>query len=423
MHVGTDISDALPEAIRQNKKKSNLFGNGYENGGRVTTGCSQKGRIWSYRIAYDLAEWIEWCHRVGAKLVDETISTEQVFSGVILPRPLTERPKLVPVVIEWPEEFLLRSEDVIRIEIDGEAVPLYEASLDILDFTDDGPIRFRVTAGAKLADYQVRFRGESVEFERERGFEAFVLTNRRRRSLTEWFRRETPVIRFANGASLEHNELYELPPTPDRRPFDRDRIETLDWSGINLRKESQTTAKHPDSIQRRVIETVLAPAYDPHFEIVFDDDGAGEAADIVCVRVVGNRVLVHLYHCKFSKDATAGARVDDLYAVCGQAQRSIHWRGDVEALLRHLRHRDELRRKAAAKAGTAYVTRFERGDANTVQAILRKLPHLVPEFRIFVVQPGLSRAKAITSQLELLAGTEAYLKETFGIAMTVYASQ
>ena len=191
---------------------------------------------------------------------------------------------------------------------------------------------------------------------------------------------------------------------------------------MNIRKESQTALKHPDSIQRRVLDTILDPAYDPHFEIVFDDDGAGEAADVVCVRIAGNRVLVHLYHCKFSKEATPGARVDDLYAVCGQAQRSIHWRGNVEALLRHLRHRDELRRKAAAKAGASFVSRFERGDANVVQAILRRLSHLVPEFRIFVVQPGLSRAQAITSQLELLAVTEAYLQETFGIAMTVYAS-
>jgi selenocysteine-specific elongation factor len=34
-----------PDAIRQDEKKSNPFGNGCENGPRVTTGCSQKGRI------------------------------------------------------------------------------------------------------------------------------------------------------------------------------------------------------------------------------------------------------------------------------------------------------------------------------------------------------------------------------------------
>ncbi|GJD98716.1 MULTISPECIES: DEAD/DEAH box helicase [Methylobacterium] len=422
MHVGADISDALPEATRENKKKSNLFGSGFENGGRVTAGCSQKGRVWSYRIAYDLAEWIEWCHQVGAKLVDDTISTARVFDGVILPKPAKERPPHVPIVIEWPEAFLERPEDLIQVEIDGTSVPFFEASLDIVDFTDTGPIRFRVAAGDKIANYVLVFRGESVEFVPDSGFEAELSTGRRRRTLTEWFRLESPVVRFANGASLEHNELYELPASADRRPYDRDRIVALDWTGVDIRKESQTQAKLADSIQRHMLDLVLDPAHDPHFEIVFDDDDAGEAADIVCIRVVGNRFVVHLYHCKYSSAATAGARVDDLYAVCGQTQRSVRWRGDVEGLLLHLRHRDELRRKHAERRGTAFVTRFERGDAKVLQELARKLPFLVPEFRISIVQPGLSRADAGTGQLELLAVTETYLKETYGIAMEVIAS-
>lgn len=422
MHVGTDISDALPEALRQNKKKSNLFSNGYENGVRVTAGCSQKGRMWSYKIAYDLSEWIEWCHHIGAKLIDDRISTEDVFRNVILPRPLTERPALVPLVVEWPDDFLSRSEDVIQVEIDGEAVPFFEAGLDVLDFTREGPIRFRVAVGTKIADYEVRFTSESVEYEPVRAFEAHVTVGRRRRSLGEWFRQESPIIRFENGAFLEHNELYELPPTAQRQPFDRARIQTLDWSGVDLKKESQKSEKRADSIQRRTLDTILAPAFDPQFEIIFDDDDSGEAADIVCMRVTGNRLVVHFYHCKYSKEASPGARVDDLYAVCGQAQRSVYWRGRVDELLLHLRHRDDMRRKRAEKAGKAFVTRFERGDIKTLQAISRKLPLLRPEFRIFVVQPGISVAKADMAQLELLGVTEAYLAETYAISMGVIAS-
>lgn len=143
---------------------------------------------------------------------------------------------------------------------------------------------------------------------------------------------------------------------------------------------------------------------------------------MVCVQVAGNRVLVHLYHCKFLKEAASGARVDDLYAVCGQTQRSINWRGDVEALLRHLRHRDKLRRKAAARAKTPYVTRFEREDANPFHGIFAAAPASGAGVSYLVVQLDLSRARAITSQLELLAVSKAYLQETFGIAMTVYAS-
>lgn len=98
------------------------------------------------------------------------------------------------------------------------------------------------------------------------------------------------------------------------------------------------------------------------------------------------------------------------------ATRAASWlseRGEyapaLGGLLLPLRHRDELRRKYAERRGTAFVPRFERGNAKVLQELARKLPFLVPEFRISIVQPGLSRVDAGTGQLELLAVTETYL--------------
>ena len=135
-----------------------------------------------------------------------------------------------------------------------------------------------------------------------------------------------------------------------------------------------------------------------------------------------DRLLVHLYHCKFSGGDRPGSRVEDLYAVCGQAQRSVGWRGDVGGLLMRLRRRDDVRRRRAERAGQPFVTRFERGDASDLRAMVRRLPNLRPEFSVSIVQPGLSRALASASQLELLAVTESYLKGTYGIPLRVHAS-
>jgi hypothetical protein len=93
-----------------------------------------------------------------------------------------------------------------------------------------------------------------------------------------------------------------------------------------------------------------------------------------------------------------------------------------DRFFRHFRRERRLERMGLIGQNASRQSPIAPTYRNAVQGILRKLPHLVPEFRIFVVQPGLSRARAITSQLELLAVTEAYLQETFGIAMTVYAS-
>jgi hypothetical protein len=124
-----------------------------------------------------------------------------------------------------------------------------------------------------------------------------------------------------------------------------------------------------------------------------------------------------LFHCKFSKGDKPGSRVEDLYTVCGQAQRSVYWKGDVGGLIDHLRYRESAR---VSKHGGS---RFELGDLSRLAEMARQVPYLTPEFKIFIVQPGLSRSQATTNQLELLAVTELYLQETYAIELGVIASQ
>lgn len=300
LHVGSDITDTLPEALRLNKRKTSLFAHGYEDGMRVTVGCSQKGRVWSMSTAEDLASWVEWCHAVGAKLRDETISTGDVFKNVILPVDVTERPALVALLIDWPEEFLKRSEDAILVTIDGEQAPFFDTELQIIDFTADAPIRFRVLTPGKIADYEVRFTDDGVIYVPTGAFDAQIRIGRPTRSLGDWFRKEPPAIRFENGGYLEGSELFVPPVGAGRTPFDRSRIEAWDWAGVDITKESQHVEKRADSIQRHLLDRLLAETTADEFPIIFDDDGAGEAADVVCIGVRDGRLVVRLYHCKFA---------------------------------------------------------------------------------------------------------------------------
>src|SRR5690606_13358793 len=48
MRVGTDIEEALSIAEQQRGQKAFVFGSGYDEGDKITLGCSYKGRIWSY---------------------------------------------------------------------------------------------------------------------------------------------------------------------------------------------------------------------------------------------------------------------------------------------------------------------------------------------------------------------------------------
>lgn len=236
-----------------------------------------------------------------------------------------------------------------------------------------------------------------------------------RRSLVEWFNEDPPIIHFANGDFLVFNELFELPRGPERVSFDAAKISAWDWKGVNLKKESQGPEKDTASIQRHVIKRTLDGTFGKP-DIVFDGDGSGEVADIVAIARSDDKLTVDPFHLKFSGEDTPGARIGDLYEVCGQAQKCIHWREDPKRMLRHLLHQEEAR----LNAGKA--SRFERGDRADVQRLLNAMRTMAVEFRIYIVQPGLSKAKMAAAFLDVLNATETFLQETYSMPLRVVTS-
>jgi len=108
--------------------------------------------------------------------------------------------------------------------------------------------------------------------------------------------------------------------------------------------------------------------------------------------------------------------VEDLYVVCGQAQRSVHWKGDPSRLCKHLRLREQRR------IGNGRNSRFERGDLKSLGKITSKVSSLEPDFTIWIVQPGVSKSAVSSEQLRLLASTELYLRETSDTPLKVIGS-
>jgi hypothetical protein len=79
---------------------------------------------------------------------------------------------------------------------------------------------------------------------------------------------------------------------------------------------------------------------------------------VVVLRIEGEDLIVWLTHCK-STIGDAGARLSDLYEVCGQAQKSIRWRRNPTPMLRHLIRRERRR-----------LERYGRKDSSTATATL-----------------------------------------------------
>jgi len=429
--MGSDIADPLETlAGNRSRTKTNLFGQGYvdveeidENGvvtalrpSKETIGCSRKGKIWSYQSSNSFADWIDWCHAIGRRLLNESITEEAVLRNIVRPRRIESLPAdKVPIAIAWPERFLYEIEDRVLIKLgDGEASPFFNCDIELTSFASGQPISFRVTDGTHSAEYKLDVTKSGVSYEQTSGVDVVTRRGRREARLLEVFREDPPHIYFADGDMLVASELFELRRDDDFKPYDPSRIVALPWTGVDLSREAQGLAKHADSIQRFVIDRLLASSVP--YDIVFDDDGSGEIADVVALRRSGRTLKVDLFHCKYASTGTVGARVDDLYVVCGQAQKSVRWAERIDEMLLHLRRRE------AERVRKGQATRFERGSMATLVGLVGSWREFRPDISITIVQPGYSKAKATRPHLELFAATESYLMETWRIPFAVWAS-
>jgi superfamily II DNA or RNA helicase len=420
--MGADVAPVLDDVQRRRARKSVLAGAGYERGEHATVGASRKGRIWSHRRD-TLDELVAWCRQTGEKLLDGTIDPDAVLSGTLLSNVVERRPEGMPIGVDWPWEIYSDYESRWSVSIAGSKKDLSEVNLEVVDATLAEPIRFAIVAKDARAEFELEFYwdGEVPDFRFSLLADQAVRVHRSEMQMdaATFFTENPPRIWLADGASLDGNEYTPL--RSELPPYNPERLEAWDWTGTNIRKESRGDINDPESIQAAVIRRLLQNDYD----VIFDDDDAGEAADVVTLKLVGGQeaptaIEVEFYHIKFSSDDAPGGRVKDLYVVCGQAQTCIRWMASPDKrtdLFTHLLRRD-AKRLAAERP-----SRFVRGDQRLMQTI-REISRAVPVgLRVTLVQPGVSKGRVSEDQLRLLAVTQNYLMETYQLSLTVVTSQ
>jgi hypothetical protein len=306
-------------------------------------------------------------------------------------------------------------EDRVVIELSGVQIELFDCAIEPDNYETTGHLRIRVSAGSAVAVFEVVFSPDKAEFKQVSGPTAYGIVRGKRRTLAEFFNEDPPIIHFVNGDFLVFHELFELPKGTARVSFDTKKIATWNWKGVNLKKETQGPEKDKSSIQRRVIERILAGEFGK-WDVVFDGDGKGEVADVVALRRTEDKITVGLWHCKYSGGDEPGARIGDFYEVCGQAQKSVHWRESPRRMLRHLLHQEDTRTKAGSSS------RIERGTRDDIQRIVYGIRQVSFEYQVFIVQPGLSKDKITPAFLDVLGATEVFLQETYSMPLRVVAS-
>jgi hypothetical protein len=420
--MGSDVEARIGQAARQGATKAVLAGQGFAGGQRVSVGAAKRGRVWSnLRLRVD--SFAAWARGIGRKVVDESIDPDVVLAGTLKPDAIGTVPNKVAIAVEWPVDLLMRPEHVTNFLATGVTEePLTNVDIEVSPRADDGPIVLRVFCEGWERFFHLellRTRGGfDFKFMQSGGAQLDIRRGQTVEPLADFFTECSPVIWFADGSSLEGCEYVELP-SSSLPPYPTEKLTPIDWTGVDITAESQGESRRPGTVQHKLIEGLQT---DSGYEVIFDDDGAGEAADVLAIRVLteGERSVidVELYHCKYA-GGRPGGRVDDLYVVCGQAQRSVSWLANHERrteLFTHLLKRD------AKRTSTGRSPRFERGDVVTLMRIREMSRRCEVRLRVFVVQPGLSAAAATRSQLTLLAVTERYLNDTYEVPLNVLCS-
>ncbi|GMX58517.1 MAG: hypothetical protein MCSN_1710 [Candidatus Microsyncoccus archaeolyticus] len=412
MHFGSDITDGLSKVDKATGVLSNIFGWGFEKGERVAEGCSaRKGKIWAMGGG-SIILWKQWCHKMAIKVFDDKIEENKIIQDFLKPQILKERYRSVPLSIQWSENILKAEEDNIVILFGKEEHQILDVDLNIANYDESGPIFFEISSGEEKSKYKAEFAegkctyalvdGKEIKIKRGSGEPI---------SLIDYVENDPINIIYADGTFSWNN--FHVPTPPLSTFFDKENIKRLDWPGIDIRAESMGKECKEDSIQYRILKEI-----ENDYDVIFNDDASGEAADIVAIRQESSDSFkLHLIHCKFSSSDKPGSRIDDFYALCGQAQKCIRWKHNgMEYLSNHIKKREESWKNEGK-------TRFLKGDMSDLNRLKKFSRHSTNFiFEVSIVQPGLLKDNVSDDIIQLLGSTEDYLMKTSGAKFNVYCS-
>lgn len=416
---GKGVQDGLKLLEQGTLIKNNVFGVGFKEGEKVSLGCSVKGKVWSY-LRGNLNELTQWCKKIGNVLDNPNINPNTVLENTLIPKTITERPNVVPIAVEWHHEMFEYSENRYKISINGSNYDLSNSELNIVDSPNDSPLRFCF----KCEDYSIEYElvlgarvvdGEQVAFHEVKIFSVenpIIAYGNNRENLTNFLQVYTPTFWFMNGAQLFQNSLV----VPKERVdgISLDNIITMNWDGVSIRKEAQGIAPYEtDSIQYHFINKIR-----DDYEIIYDDDGSGEIADVIGINDGDKKIDIHLFHLKYAKNGRTGNDIGNFYEVCGQAQKSLNWKyRDGRDFFNHL-----LRRVTKSKNG-ATCNRIIKGSEEDLELLLNAAKWTKEmKFHIYIVQPSLVKGKGSDNIMLLLGNTHHYLHTVGNVELKVYSS-
>lgn len=403
-YFGPNVTEGLASIEKRQSHLNNLACLGYEDGERVLWGGTQKrGKIWQHKSA-TISEWMEWTSATWAKVTSTTDDESNVVKDFLRPTRIDKPHHSYPISVQWGEQAQMRFNDRQSIFFGPTEVPVYAIDLRIhsssqsgieIEIAADDALNslYRLEINEALPGGYIHKHVNGPELNFKKGGDEPI-------PITEYLVKDPFLIRYVDG-SFSYN-CYHIATHLNPDTFPVEKIETWDWSGIPLNKESMGKQVDQATIQYRAFEHLK-----DEYDLIFNDDGCGEAADLVCFKDIDDQTIeMCLVHCKGAVGGKVSADIRNFYTVCGQAQKSIVAKhAGLPTLYQDLKRRND-------KWVEDKFTRFIKGDQKLLSLFKDKSRRSKLQFSMILVQPGASLSTISDEALRLLATTELYLSKT-----------
>lgn len=411
MHVGQDVNRVMDDLESGRSIKSNIFGVGHANGEGTTAGCSAKGKLWKMDSGA-VDEWVRWCDSVAAKINDPTIDTAAILRNVMRAEKLANRWPDGIFFADWPDALGVETEGRCTLTFDGTSYPLLDTKLSQPVREADATLAITLSVvlpdGGERPLTTIRIHLDTDGYRYTAG-RATLLIGNQQHDLAEYLGRERMRLLQADGSILIGNYRY-FTYAALNVPLPSSLLTSWDWGTTNIHKESMIHPTDYDSVQGFTLQKIF-----DSYDIIFNDDGAGEVADLVGIREANDHIMVDLYHCKYcGSGQRPGARVDDAYVVAGQASRSAKWLHKGPALFQRL--------LARYSSNGGQTQRLLKGTPRHIDSLRFKANDVEMRMGFYIVQPAVSAANVTESVMTVFGTSYMYLRDIANVDLRVITS-
>lgn len=439
--TGPSAQKAISRTDGRAYHRGHVFGRGEQGDEFITLGYSSSSKVWSVQYSF-IPDLIAWCKELSRRITSSrAVQTQSGLDFLSVGAEISEIPENI-ITAQWHDHAFKNNPVVFYRADDGFSIiecELVDLDIKIIELTND---YVRLAIIGEEIEWQVDYSLTSNKL-----FTALA-TNTKELNLRQGYG-SIPFINYLNNkplrffcadlSSVQGFEVFRF--DSSLSPYDANIIETFPWDthAVDIEIEFGTCNPGKTSIQDFLGNYLLSDDCD--CDVVFYDHGSGEMADFITIKQQPELLLISLYHCKGAGDTKAGARVDDLYEVCGQAVKSVIWTHNEKRFFGRMKERERKCREKFRKSGGVFSgslidlkysefstiienreTKFLKGATKFpgIENAIRELPVL---YEIAVVQPGLKKAGLPQKLAEILAAADEHLLKARCEKLRVVASE